>query len=147
MGVLIRTALIWLLAVALPFQGAVAATMLACGPSHPGSPSHAMAAPHHHGDDADAAHGHHAPGSHDHGSHHGTVDRTDAERASASVVKSPGASTCSVCAACCTVSVLPAAALPFLPEAVSDSIVVFTASQPVVFLTGGPERPPRTVLA
>jgi len=70
MGLLVRTLLIWLLVLAVPAQGAAAATMAFCGPNHHGgeststhSETSSNASEHsHHGDaapayevDADAA--------------------------------------------------------------------------------------------
>ncbi len=147
MWVLLRIALIWLLAVALPFQGAVAATMLACGPAHQGGAAHGPALQHLHDDGAGEAAVMQSDASHDHHHHDAAAASADDEGASAAASSSPGSSKCSVCASCCTASALPAPPLQFLPAAASESIQAFATSQPVAFLTGGPERPPRSPLA
>lgn len=91
MSLLVRTALIWLLALAIPFQGAVAAAMRCCGPQHHhdrtagasgASHDHSVAKHHHHLDnasydqglaqarDASGGHAEHAhPGGHDSAGH------------------------------------------------------------------------------
>ncbi len=130
----LRIALMWLLALALPAQGHAATTMLHCGSAHHG-----------------AAHAHsHAGHSHDHAQgpamashhHHG-----DHQVAKASSVHEFDKSSCSACASCCTAAALPSAIATFqaLPtHEVALSSLVGTAAP---FLTDGPERPPRTVLA
>lgn len=127
-----RTALMWLLLIALPLQGYAAATMLNCGASHDrtvamdGSVATLLEAleAHHHfrqgnlDDDARAAGHHHADG-----------------KANAK---------CSACAACCVGAALPATALVFADAGPDRAPTRFFSIGPIGFLTGGPDRPPRT---
>jgi hypothetical protein len=152
MWMLIRTTLIWLMAIALPVQGAAAATMLACGPGH-----HGAAAAHSHagGDtvhvhaDATEPHihpeGHAAPGKADSPHHELTSGSESASADGNDVHKAAGK--CSACASCCTVAVLPTSVLPIGSAPAVDRVVAFFQAQAAVFMTGGPERPPRTILA
>ncbi len=176
MWILVRTALIWLLAVALPVQGAAAATMLACGPGHhgaAGSHAHSAAAgqaphSHDHGTQAAPAYpvqhdhhaGHNAAQAHTHGDgadhHHGgtpgeslEASPTDASP-TASATGNPvhkSAGKCSACASCCTVAVLPTSAFAIASPVHADRVAVFFPVQAAVFMTGGLDRPPRTFLA
>jgi hypothetical protein len=156
MWMLIRTTLIWLMAIALPVQGAAGATMLACGPDHHGAAaahSHAAGDPvHEHGDvmephihaEGHAALGHADTGYHGHdrespsGSESAAADGNDVHKA---------AGKCSACASCCTVAVLPTSVLPIGSPPAVDRVVAFFQTQAAVYMTGGPERPPRTILA
>jgi hypothetical protein len=156
MWMLIRTTLIWLMAIALPVQGAAAATMLACGPGHHGASaahSHAAAEPAHVHAGSTEPHVHpdgHAALGHADSGHHGHDQEIPSGSESAAadgneVHKAAGK--CSACASCCTVAVLPTSVLPIgSPPAVDRVVTVFQA-QSAVFMTGGPERPPRTILA
>ena len=150
MGLLIRTLLVWLLALAVPAQGATAATMALCGPIHQGQRSSVASVDHH-------LHGRHQPVQHQ----HGQADRSagaDGGRATSAVdgaapsgPAQPSPHTdnhkCSACAVCCTVTALPSA-LPTLP-AVEPSTARFAAVVIAVeaFAADGPERPPRPLLA
>lgn len=127
----IRFLLTVMLLLALPLQGYAAASMLRCAPSHHGvaqaqSPLHAA----HHGHAADAGHA----------AHHdaGTAGDTD---------HAHGKYGCSACAACCVGGALTAS-----PSGVAASSQLHERPLPVLqtfaaFITDGPERPPRTVLA
>lgn len=130
-----RIALMWLVALAVPLQGVAAATMMACGPSHaPAAQGQAQA-------DHDAAL--HAPVEHAH--HHGAVAHHDMGANDGHAVKT-APQKCSVCASCCTATMLPTA-LPSLPTAaVPDFVVPRAPSDVALFLTDGPERPPRILL-
>ena len=148
MSLLIRALLIWLLVVAVPAQGAAAATMAFCGPNHHGGGAafqtqHAGAADHTHHVGAAAT---------DHEHPLAAAPADDAPAAStvsiASANDSDGSKrTCSACASCCSVaailsSVLAVPAPVFTPT-------VFSAVVPSVdtFAADGLDRPPRTVLA
>lgn len=148
MGLLIRTLLIWLLVLAVPAQGAVAATMAFCGPNHHGGGAAAQvqaATPGNH-----AHHGSSAPTDHE----HPQVAAQAGEDASASATSVASAKAsqaskhkCSACASCCSVgailsSVLAVPAPVFTPT-------VFSAVVPSVdtLAADGPDRPPRLVLA
>lgn len=142
-----------LLLLALPLQGFAAAGMSACLPGHarlmaPVSPDEMPAET--------------APASgHDHGSHHHVNDGAhdsdvagpDAEavaQIAGTVVgtqDSPVRTKCSACATCCIgAALLPQSILPTTPGfSLAPPLAVSTA--PVSFITDGPIRPPRSVLA
>ena len=127
--------LLWvsLLALALPLQGLAAATMAACGPAHAHDVAHAV-------HDPQAQHAHaHAP----------AVPDAAADDPAADDASPPAPSQkCSVCASCCTASAgLPTHAVVAEPAASADSVVDLERATAAMFLTGGPERPPRSFLA
>ena len=146
MGLLIRTLLIWLLVLAVPAQGAAAATMAFCGPNHHGGESTSTrselssnAFEHsHHGDaapahevDADAA-----------------ADAAIADDASMMVKAGHAAKQkCSACASCCSLGAI-LTTVPVIP-ATDSAPTVFATVVPTVdaFAADGPDRPPRNVLA
>ncbi|AKJ27144.1 hypothetical protein AAW51_0453 [Caldimonas brevitalea] len=150
----VRSVLLWVLAVALPFQGAVAATMIACGPQHHGTAlvfSQATAADPHDAADGHVEHGHSQQ--HLHGPTADTRAAPDAPQL-ASADAHPDAdphqataSKCSVCAFCCAPAALPVSATAIDPPPAVDSLHPTSESHAVVFMTDGPERPPRTFLA
>jgi hypothetical protein len=137
-----RRLLIVLLVLALPLQGYAAASMLGCAPVPPSPAAHEQ--------DAHAAHAAHA--SHKHGAgvslaeghapHH-TAASADEDNAHAV----SGGGKCSQCAVCSVgVALLPA--LPLLDATAAPQSVVRQPSRlPAAFLTGGIERPPRTLRA
>jgi len=129
-----RTALMWLLLLALPLQGYAAATMLNCGASHDRTVAmdgslatlpEALGAHHHFRqgdlDDHPRAAGHH----HEDG------------KANAK---------CSACAACCVGAALPATALVFADAVSEHAPARLFSIGPIGFLTDGPDRPPRSLL-
>lgn len=144
MGLLIRALLTWLLVLAIPVQGAAAATMAFCGPNHHGgtspvapvssnAPDHA-----HHGDVAQA---------HD-------VDASASPEAltadDVSVVVKAGHAAkqkCSACASCCSLGAI-LSTVPLVPAADSTPTVFATVAPTVdAFAADGPDRPPRNILA
>lgn len=130
-----RTALMWLLLLALPLQGFAAATMLNCGPNH-----HRMLAAATAGSTrvhAHAAVDHHEMAKVGGGSDLSSVHHLD------KVTKFK----CSACAACCLGAALPTAAIAivFIPPAAT--LAVFVSASHVDFLSGGLDRPPRLLLA
>jgi hypothetical protein len=148
---LIRHLVMWLLALALPWQGAAAATGLHCAharsavaapapaahsPAHEAIHSASEHAAHHHGGSATRAHAH--PTS----THSDTL--SSAHDAGAAPTAQQG---CSACASCCPAVAMPVAALVVSghPKVASAPPAVFDVT--VVFLTGGPDRPPRSFLA
>ena len=154
---LIRVLLIWLLVLAVPVQGAAAATMAACGPNHHGGVPTALtqqtlSAMHaHHGTQVQMAHKHHDT--------FAGVGQVDQETASST---SPESSTvaatpangghsdphkCSACASCCSAGAILDTVLK-IPAPVATS-TVFSAVVPTVdaVAVDGPDRPPRMVLA
>ena len=130
----------WLLVAALPLQGWAAATMIHCGPGH----RHIAGA---------------ALQGHDHSHHHGAalvdhdVAASDVDGVDHNFLSDPHRpqklemGKCSACAACCTTAVLPATVLAFDPVALTDFVAPILPQTVAVFLTDGPERPPRTHLA
>lgn len=127
---MIRALLIWLLAVALPAQGAMAATMAFCGPNHH---ERAAAAPHH----AGAAHAHHAAAGHHDASALASETTAPDKFAQSDLQK------CSVCAACCSAAAMHDATpkLPVLEPAHADFAALRAVVEP--FSADGPDRPPR----
>lgn len=141
---MVRTLLIWLLVLAIPAQGAMAATMAFCGPNHHGSTA-AVSAPH----DAHAVHGDHEHTAQ--GQAH-TADELASDTAAdaTSTSKNLGQADvqkCSVCASCCSATAVWGTVLK-LPDVETDATVfaeVVSVVQP--FTADGPDRPPRIVLA
>jgi hypothetical protein len=120
MSRVLRIAVIWLLALAMPFQGVAAATMMLCGPVHEDAAAHEHAS--HHAQQHD-----HAASSHD----GGEADTTK----------------CSVCASCCTSATLPSPLATYDPPKGHAVFQTAPASTTASFLTGGLDRPPRSPLA
>jgi hypothetical protein len=127
-----RIAMMWLLAAALPLQGSVAATLRVCGPGH----EHIAVVMAH--------------VAHDHASHRhddAAVFSHDEAGTATQDIHKGAPHKCSACAACCVTAALPTATLRF--EAAIDAAgppPTFFSS-PVAFLTDGPDRPPRFLLA
>ena len=137
-----RSAMMWLLLVALPLQGYAAATMLTCGPNHHRLMAAAIAEP-------DEAH-HHAAGV----QHHHEMGMADGQHDVASVDGSGGTPSlphldnlmkfkCNACAVCCTGAAMPTAIFTFelLPPAMTPELFVPTSH--AGFVTDAPDRPPR----
>jgi len=164
MGLSIRTLLIWLLVLAVPAQGAAAATLAFCGPNHLGGGATAHAHP-----GVAAAHTH--PGietltAHDHPSLAALAGEgvgAAALAAPTSAVTSSAASApisalpakaapadnhkCSACAACCSVAAI-LSTVPSVPTP-GNTTTVFSAVVTTVdvFAADGPDRPPRIAFA
>ena len=146
MGFLVRTLLIWLLVLAVPAQGAAAATMAFCGPNHHGGGSpraevSATSSEHsHHGD---AMAGHELDATADAAAVVASADEVSV------VVKASQAAKqkCSVCASCCSLGAI-LTTVPVVP-ATDSAPTVFTTVVPTVgaFAADGPDRPPRYVVA
>ena len=152
-----RTALMWLLVAALPVQSWAAATMANCGPIHHRMAVESAAAhdvmPHSHdsGRDPMAPHSGHT---HDQHGHHGAtvvsdadVDSSHAPDADHHSLQNLGKFKCSACASCCLGLALPSPVLSFDASVSSDTPVAGMPQAVAVFLTGGLERPPQTILA
>ena len=143
---LVRTLLVWLLLLAIPFQGLASAAMLTCahdagaawapvieataaadmppsGHCHDGDTRPAaMAAMAAHADQP--AHAEHGAANHDHDSR------------------------CSACAACCMgAAMAPAPVLAAAPAATAQLRVPCTSDRPMAVDLAQPERPPRPSLA
>jgi hypothetical protein len=141
---MVRTLLIWLLALALPAQGVMAATMVFCGPDHRDQVSAAVAA-----HDAGVAHdAMHFNAQSDHAAQDSHAGEAAAdETATPDKFAQSEMQKCSVCAACCSAAAIHDTLLK-LP-AVEPAAADFAALVPVVepFASDGPDRPPRHVLA
>lgn len=143
MALLFRT-LIWLLVLALPAQGIAAVTMSFCGPDQPGGAATgsmlrpASSAHSHDGAAAQVAHGHVLA----------AVGGSMAGDASAPAPAGQAEShTCSACASCCSIGAMLGSA-PSVPIADFAATVFATLAVSVdTFVVGGPDRPPRPVLA
>lgn len=110
----------WLIAVALPIQGVAAATMLHCGSAQGQAHAKLMHEGHADHDAADGATGQHHDG---------------------------GTAGCSACASCCSAVALPVMPLILASQELTEAAAAVSSPAIVVFLTDGPERPPRTILA
>lgn len=144
MNRVLKTFLLWLLALALPLQGYAAATMSGCEAALP----HAAVSQEEFGPD-------HAATSHMHAAHAGAFHHHDSmQQVSDSHVQSQGSSdqhahisSCSMCAACCVgMAMMPTALDWHSPLAGS---LLRTASPVVSFSGHIPariERPPRAIL-
>ena len=153
MRTLVRTLFIWLLVLALPMQGAAAASMVFCGPNHHGGGAARVAQ----GSTASdhARHGHAGSG---HGFHMGAAGVEGVAGAAAAFVgdhapagdeKSIQATVqkCSACASCCATGAI-LATVPLVPAS-DPAPTVFATVAPAVeaFATDGPDRPPRDAVA
>ncbi len=131
MNTWVRTLLVWCLVLALPIQGAAAATMARCGSHHSAHAGVVVAAAVETMADVDAHAGHHAHAHERHSS--AAADVADPHK-------------CSACAACCSVAVIGPMVLAVpAPDLAST---VWTAVVPTVekFSADGPDRPPRTIV-
>lgn len=136
MRCVVRTVLVWLMALAIPVQGLAAAGMRHCGVgpgpvtvavSGAAMQTHAYAHSHSHADDGPAHDAHHA--------HHAHADAPDAGHA------------CSACAACCVSLGLPAPALRLPAPPPEAGISSLPMTRLYSFVPSGLERPPRTLRA
>lgn len=133
---MVRTLLIWLLALALPAQGVIAATMVFCGPDHHDRASVAAEA-----HDAGAAHSHHEAAD-------GQAENTVSDESAAHYkFAQSDMQKCSVCASCCSAAAIhdTVAKLPVFEPVVTDFAALAPAVEP--FAADGPDRPPRHLLA
>lgn len=143
--------MMWLLIAVLPVQSWAVATMINCGPTH-----HRMAGQS--AVQADQGHTHMAHiqdtrslSGHDHASHHHDMvvdanadqDQSDTDPQPLSL----GKFKCSACATFCVGMALPSPALTFDASVSSDTVQPGVPQGHTVFLTAGPERPPRTIFA
>ena len=143
MSVFVRTLLMWLLMLAVPVQGAAAATMAFCGPNDHGAGQAVSAGADHAHPDGEGSEGdhHHAQEAHD-------------EDASPSPQAAPHAKfvhaakhKCSACASCCAAAALPSASAAFEPPLLGNSFLPLVSRSVVLLPADGLERPPRFVLA
>jgi len=139
-----RTLLIWLLALALPAQGVMAATMVFCGPDHRDQASATVAA-----HDAGVAHdAMHFNAQSDHAAQDSRAGEAAAdETAAPDKFASSDMQKCSVCASCCSAAAIhdTVPKLPVLEPVAADFAALAPTIEP--FAADGPDRPPRHILA
>jgi hypothetical protein len=147
----LRITLMWLLTLAVPVHGFAAASMLGCAGSQQrvaalaGAHSHASG---HHGDGAVMhTHSHDGEGAEmaqaEHHPHGDAGSDADAHKG-----HTDGKASCSACAACCASAALPATPVVFEPTTLAPDSFVLPAPQHVAhFISGGLERPPRSIRA
>ena len=162
MGQLLRTVLIWLVALAVPAQGMAAATMLHCGPGHHGAQAtqhkvQALAGAPQAAAGAYAAHGHvshPAPdvsSAGDSGQNASSLDASGAAQTGKAADAVKGAQSsyqkCSACASCCAGLALPSTAV--MPPTIDPAreVTVLSPSWAASVVVDGPERPPRILRA
>jgi hypothetical protein len=119
----IRIVVMWLLAAAIPVQGFAAVTVHRCGAKH------------------------HDVVAHQHASHHHADATVSDPHEADDGVKHSSKGSCSLCASCCTGAALPATIVAFDAAAFVESLTAAAVGSVPAFLTDGPERPPRSILA
>jgi hypothetical protein len=129
---MIRTLIVWLTLLAVPFQGFASAAMLPCAPAAPAPAMqtahvhHAMHAMTAHQHDAAAVHAHH-DGDKKHSTHHAK---------------------CGNCAACCVgAAMFPPQLAGAIPHGALAHVIDFNAGHVPSVDLDLPERPPRFVRA
>ena len=149
----LRTCLICLMMLAIPTQGIAAAAMVYCGLVYQQDGSASVL---HAGHGAattvsDVSAGRppqqSAHESHEHASHHTSVADSGEDIAFFSDTDMPDLLpklTCSVCADCSSSVVIASFARQASSHQASPAPLLWVPASPVSFLTGGPERPPRT---
>jgi hypothetical protein len=142
----LKFVIVWLLALAIPAQGLAAATMAHCGASH--QRMHAAGA------QAESHATDHHRQQHSHQHEAGAVRSADRHVAvSSHATTEPdkfsdlGQYKCGVCGSCCSAAAMPgfSLALPESAPVAQWEAVRFHAY--IVFVTDGPDRPPRPILA
>ena len=121
----LRIMAMWLLALAVPVQGFAAASMIGCGTAHHGAAGLHSA----------TGHQHHASDIH-HGDDHKAHGGAKVSKAS-----------CSACASCCTSAALPTGIMVFEPTDGPEAFVALAPHPVATLVSGGPRRPPRSILA
>ena len=146
MGLLIRTLFVWLLVLAVPVQGAAAATMAFCSPSH-----HGGVAAEQMQSVGPADHAHHtASAASEHAHHQGaaSVDEVSSTPAdSPSAFSQASKHKCSACASCCSLGTILNAGLVVPTPAFSPTVFSTVVASVDALAADGPDRPPRHVLA
>jgi hypothetical protein len=139
-----RICLLLLLAVLLPVRGAVAAAML-CPVAGSGAQLELAMVGQSAGHAAmDAAMSHDHTGGHDHASGHGHAADTSADGQAGH--DRAASEACNACSAYCSLTPL-VSSLPTLAEPLDPTAVKFSdfSAPPPSFVSGGQERPPRTI--
>lgn len=141
MNTWVRTLLVWCLVLALPIQGAVAATMARCGSHHSAPAGVVVAAAVETMADADAHAGHHGharqmPSA-------AAADVADPGRASGATLATADPHKCSACAACCSVAVIGRMVLAVPAPDLTSTVLIAVVPTVEKFSADGPDRPPR----
>lgn len=150
--------LIWLLALALPAQGATAAIMAFCNPNHHAAALHGAAAepaPQRPLDEH-PAHTAHAHSGHDTDGAEHPAHIQPAGKAPASAGSVPGAEVtklahadkhqCSACASCCSAAAVHNTVLSVPAPEVTPTVFIAVVATVERFTADGPDRPPRIIL-
>jgi hypothetical protein len=117
---ILRSLIVWLALLAVPFQGFASAAMQPCAPA-PAPAHHAAATAHH-----------------DHGMQHQHAGHCDDSRQASHQTK------CSHCGACCVgVAIMPAALAAIAPPSRVTTAIPFDAGPVPSVHLDHPERPPR----
>ena len=144
--------LLLVLAVALPAQGVMAATMAMCG-SHTGDGGVITGAATHEHAEATLTHDHVDVFQHTHAKSLGSAESHAAGHADdghhdadSGAPTKHGFHKCSVCASCCVGAAVPSTAFLFEPVALTDSIATLGFRSFAAVVPKGLERPPRPLL-
>jgi len=136
---LLRTLILWLVLLAVPFQGFASAAMLGCGVGNMGHPAPASPAP----ADMRAEHAHHGM----HGAEHHAMPAADAGDQHHSA-QHHGDARCGACSACSIgAAIVPAPVLALPVHAPPRLAAPFSAGLLPSVDLALPERPPRFILA
>jgi hypothetical protein len=144
----VRTLLIWLLALAVPAQGATAATMAFCGPNHHRAGQAALSSPvgaaeHAHDERVEQTpHGHPAEAV-----QHDQESSASASNAAPATLAQADNHKCSACASCCSAGAILGADLVVPAPAVGRTEFVSVVPTVGAFAADRLDRPPRILLA
>jgi hypothetical protein len=138
---ILRTLILWLVLLAVPFQGAASAAMLACAPATAATPAAAGAA---------SAHDHHAMmaaagAGHD---HHAMMASADNGSDTGAPSDHHSGAKCGTCAVCCIgAAMAPVPRMPLQARAAQFVFLPFDVGYVPSVDLDHPERPPRSSLA
>jgi hypothetical protein len=136
----LRTALVWLLLLAVPLQGFAASAMLFCGMAHGDA---ALQLTHGHAS-LNGGDGHaHAGDLHD----HGVLQDVDGPVGADSAASDLHGGSCSVCASCCSGAALLLSSVNVVSPFAHDAPVLASSRAEPGQNSPGPDRPPRILLA
>ncbi|MES2886907.1 MAG: hypothetical protein V4739_02745 [Pseudomonadota bacterium] len=150
-----RFLLIWLMVAALPVQGWAAAAMVHCGPSHhrmaqavAGAADHTPEEGLHHAQGSTAVEHGNVPYAHGDAQIHVAAlpSLEPGDEAPLTQLDQLSKFKCSACAFCCTSAAPPADVIFSEAVQIDDFVAPLIPRTVPVFLTDGPDRPPRTFL-
>ena len=153
MGLFVRTLLIWLLALAVPAQGAAGVTMAFCSLNHPGGGSAAAAHVEAHAEHEHPGYKHERPGNGVQHGHPGAGAQPSDNAAAAADASVPtrfvqsDSHKCTACASCCSAAAILNTVLDVPVPALAPTVFVDVVPTIDVFIADGPDRPPRAFLA